>query len=382
MDRFVLSTEIISGADSFEFIRTLKTNSVCIVTDKVMMNIGTVKRVTDILDDLSMDYHVFDHVEASPSLETVFEGLHHIIENKPGVLIAVGGGSVIDAAKAIIYFCIKTKEVLIDTAKIVKPEFVAIPTTSGTGSEVTSYSVITDHVNQRKVPLFDRIMLPDIAILDPAFTISVPAGVTADTGMDVITHAIEAFASLKGTRLSSMYAEKALTMAFGSLLKVFYNGNNKIERARMHEAACMAGVSFTNAGLGINHSLAHAIDAKFHISHGRANAMLLPIIVSFNSGIEDNMTEQYGKPYEEIAELIGINKDCRIDAISCLIALIEKFNEKLNIPSQFRDLGVQRKDFFEAVPQMANDALYDICTQSNPRKVTKQDLERLLYKLY
>ncbi|WP_430885470.1 1-propanol dehydrogenase PduQ [Fusibacter sp. JL216-2] len=382
MDRFVLSTEIISGHDGLDYLKTLKADSVCIVSDKVMVELGAVKRITDILDSRQIDYHIFDSVEANPSLETVYEGLHHIIENKLGALIAVGGGSVIDAAKAIIYFCIKTKEILIETSKIVKPEFVAIPTTSGTGSEVTSYSVITDHEHQRKIPLSDKIMLPDVAILDPTFTMSVPKGVTADTGMDVITHALEAFVSPDGSSLSTMYAQNALKMAFSSLLKVYYNGQNRVERARMHEASCMAGVSFTNAGLGINHSLAHTLGAHFHISHGRANAILLPKVVAFNAGLTDQTFESHGAPYVKVASLLGIETDNSATSIEAFVSLIEHFNEKLEIPHALRDMGIDREEYFKAVPQMAEDALMDMCTKTNPRPVSKAELEGILYSIF
>lgn len=382
VDRFVLSTEIISGHDGLDYLKTIKAQSVCIVTDKVMVKLGAVKRITDILETRQIDYHIFDSVEANPSLETVYEGLHHIIENKPGAMIAVGGGSVIDAAKAIVYFCIKTKEILIETSKIVKPEFVAIPTTSGTGSEVTSYSVITDHEHQRKVPLSDKIMLPDVAILDPTFTMSVPKSVTADTGMDVITHALEAYVSPEGSSLSTMYAENALKMAFSSLLKVYYNGQNRVERARMHEASCMAGVSFTNAGLGINHSLAHAVGAHFHISHGRANAILLPKVIAFNSGLADQSFESNGGPYEKVAKMLGIETKSLSTSLEAFVGLIEHYNEKLEIPHSLRDMGIDREDYFKEVPQMAEDAFYDMCTKTNPRPVTKAELEGILYSIY
>jgi len=377
-----LSTEIISGHDGLDYLKSLKADSVCVVTDKVMVELGAVKRITDVLESREIDYHIFDSVEANPSLETVYEGLHHIIENKPGALIAVGGGSVIDAAKAIMYFCIKTKEILIETSKIVKPEFVAIPTTSGTGSEVTSYSVITDHAHQRKVPLSDKVMLPDVAILDPTFTMSVPKSVTADTGMDVITHALEAFVSPEGSSLSTMYAQNALTMAFSSLLKVYYNGQNRVERARMHEASCMAGVSFTNAGLGINHSLAHAVGAHFHMSHGRANAILLPKVVAFNAGLTDHTAEVHGGVYQKAAALLGIESDNMTSDIETFVALIERYNEKLDIPQALRNMGIEREAYFKAVPQMAQDALHDMCTKTNPRPVSKSDLEGILYSIY
>lgn len=263
-----------------------------------------------------------------------------------------------------------------------KPEFVAIPTTSGTGSEVTSYSVITDHEHQRKIPLSDKIMLPDVAILDPTFTMSVPKAVTADTGMDVITHALEAFVSPEGSSLSTMYAQNALKMAFSSLLKVYYNGQNRVERARMHEASCMAGVSFTNAGLGINHSLAHTLGAHFHISHGRANAILLPKVVAFNAGLTDQTFESHGAPYVKVAALLGIETDNSATSIEAFVSLIEHFNEKLEIPYALRDMGIDREEYFKAVPQMAEDALMDMCTKTNPRPVSKAELEGILYSIF
>ncbi len=382
MEHFVLSTEIISGEDSLEYLKSLKAKKLCIVTDKIMLQIGAVQRITDILEAMNVTYKIFDSVEANPSLETVYKGLYYIMENRPGALIAIGGGSVIDAAKAMIYFCIKTKEMLIDKARIDKPKFIAIPTTSGTGSEVTSYSVITDNTYRRKVPLSDKVMLPDVALLNPTLTISVPKNVTADTGMDVITHALEAYVSTQRTLLSTMYAEKALKIAFETLLKVYNDGQNINVRGRMHEASCMAGVSFTNAGLGINHSLAHTLGAHFQLSHGRANAILLPKVIAYNSGLMDGTLDVYGEIYEEIATSIGIHATNLEESIQAFVVLLERFNEMLEIPLKLRDMGIERDTYFEAVPQMAQDALKDMCTQSNPRKVTIEILTKLLELIY
>ncbi len=378
MKKFVLDTDIISGEGTLESISKMSLKRVCVVTDKMMVEIGIVDKLTTILDKSRIAYKVFDRVEANPSLETVNLGLHHIIDYKPDALIALGGGSVIDAAKAIIYFCIKTKEVLVEKSHIIKPMFIAIPTTSGTGSEVTSISVITDTKTHSKIPLKDSLMLPDVAILDASLTLTVPRHITADTGMDVITHALEAYAATGANRFTDLFVEESIRLAFGNLLKAYYNGNNKVARQHMHDASCMAGIGFNNAGLGINHSLAHAIGGAFGISHGRTNAILLPYIIAFNSGLSDGNLELYGKPYGRAAELLNIESDSLELKVRSLIELIRQFNKKLEIPANFREQGVDSKAFEEAIPELAEKALDDICTATNPRRVDRTILERLL----
>ncbi|MBP2028158.1 alcohol dehydrogenase class IV [Acetoanaerobium pronyense] len=378
MHTFGLKTQILSGEGSLEYIETLNVNSVCIVTDMTMIKIGALARIAKVLDKASIKYRIFDSVEADPSLDTVRKGLNHIIENKPDALIAVGGGSVIDAAKAIMFFCIKTKEELVHKSEIHKPLFIAIPTTSGTGSEVTSFSVITDYSASTKIPLTDPLMLPDIAILDAGFTLSVPPFVTADTGMDVITHALEAYVSNSAGSFSDVYAEKALDLALKNLITAYEKGSDVKARQNMHDASCMAGIAFTNAGLGINHSLAHAIGGRFKISHGRANAILMPHIISFNSGLLDKTTEIYGEKYDQIAKKLGLNLATREERIIAFIELIKKLNEIMGIQSSFRAYGINENDFIKVISEMANSALGDICTDSNPKKATKFDLEKLL----
>lgn len=382
MHTFAMKTKILSGNDSLDFIKTLKSQSVCVVTDKTMGKIGVLEQVTCVLDRAHIQYHIFDSVEANPSLETVQKGLYHIIENKPDVLIAVGGGSVIDAAKAIMYFCIKTKEELIHKTKIHKPLFVAIPTTSGTGSEVTSFSVITDNQTHTKIPITDELMLPDIAILDARFTLSVPPFVTADTGIDVITHALEAYVAKNANAFSDVYAEKALDYGFKNLLQAFGDGKNVIARQKMHDASCMAGIAFTNAGLGINHSLAHVIGGRFKISHGRANGILLPHVIAYNAGILDGNDEIYGKRYDEVAMKLGLNMPTRKERILALIELIKRYNEKLGIPSTFGKFGLEEKAYMCGLNEMATIALADVCTSSNPREVTCEELAEILKRAY
>lgn len=382
MHTFAMKTEILSGEGSLGYIKTLKAESVCIVTDVTMRSIGVVDEVTKVLEEAKIPFRIFDSVEANPSLDTVRVGLHHIIENKPEALIAVGGGSVIDAAKAIMYFCIKTKEELVHKTEIKKPIFVAIPTTSGTGSEVTSFSVITDLETHTKIALTDPLMLPDVAILDARFTLSVPPFVTADTGMDVITHAIEAFVSVKAGSFSDVYAEKAIRLAFENLLTAYTNGKDEMARQNMHDASCMAGIAFTNAGLGINHSLAHVIGGRFKISHGRANAILMPHIIAFNSGLIDGTVQANGSRYETIANLVGIQLGDRSSNIMALIELIKAFNAKMAIPSSFKAYGMDEQLYKHSVAEMASIALSDVCTGANPRKVTQSDLETLLLNTY
>lgn len=380
MKKFVLDTDLISGEGTLESICKMPLKRVCVVTDEVMVNIGIVERLTKILEKSRIAYKVFDRVEANPSLDTVNLGLHHIIDYKPDALIAIGGGSVIDAAKAIIYFCVKTKEVLVEKSQIVKPLFIAIPTTSGTGSEVTSISVITDTKSHSKIPLKDSLMLPDVAILDATLTRTVPKHITADTGMDVITHAIEAYVATGANRFTNLFIEEALRLAFGNLLKAYYNGNNRVARQHMHDASCMAGIGFNNAGLGINHSLAHAVGGVFGISHGRANAIFLPIVVEFNSGLSDHRIEEFGKPFGQIAELLGIQSD--VIEVKCrgLVELIRQFNRKMGISSTLREQGVDQNSFERAIPMLAEKALEDICTATNPRHVNQKILEGLLKK--
>ncbi|WP_069870846.1 1-propanol dehydrogenase PduQ [Fusibacter sp. 3D3] len=382
MNKFVLDTDLISGEGTIEYIRTLPLKKVCIVTDTMMVKLGIVDRVTGHLNASRIEYKIFDRVEANPSLETVNLGLHHIIDYKPEALIAIGGGSVIDAAKAIIYFCIKTKESLLDKTHITKPIFIAIPTTSGTGSEVTAISVITDSKTHTKIPLKDALMLPDVAILDSSLTLSVPKPITADTGMDVITHAIEAYVATGANRFTNLFVEEAIKLAFNNLLKAYYNGNNKIARQHMHDASCMAGIGFNNAGLGINHSLAHAIGGHFGVSHGRANAILLPYIIAFNSGLEDGLVHEFGKPYAQLANLIRVESEEMTVKIKSLIEVIKQFNKKMEIPETFEAYGIDPEAYYKAIPEMAQSAFDDICTTTNPRIVTLKVLEKRLEQAF
>ncbi|MGF7184239.1 alcohol dehydrogenase class IV [Desulfitispora alkaliphila] len=382
MDKFSLNTTIVTGEGSLSYVRELKAERVCIVTDQTIIKIGLLDRVTSELKAAGIEYRIFDSVEANPTLDTVQNGLYHIIDYKPDTLIAMGGGSVIDAAKAIIYYCIKTKEALVHKANIAKPFFIAIPTTSGTGSEVTSFSVITDTKTQTKIPLTEHLMLPNVAILDASLTSSVPSVVTADTGMDVITHALEAYVANSANIFTEMYARKALKLALGNLLKAYGESNNNRARQNMHVASCMAGIAFNNAGLGITHSLAHAIGGRFGVSHGRANAILLPTVIAFNSGLLDGTTAEHGVAYESLSTLLGFNVSTTTERINCLIECFNYYNQQVNIPNSFKTLGIEEKSYLAAIDEMAESAINDVCTKTNPRSVSKHQLAILLKQAY
>lgn len=384
MNRFQIKTEIHSGHNSIAYLEGIDARKACIVTDKLMIEIGIVDKVAKVLKKNKIEYKIFDEIQPNPSLETVTRGLHHIIKTKPDLLIAVGGGSAIDAAKAIMFFCIKTKEELVDKEAIKKPWFVAIPTTSGTGSEVTTYSVITDQDKNIKIPISDKLMVPDAAILDAEFTKTVPPFVTADTGMDVLTHSIEALVSKGASEYTDMFAQKSIELVFKYLLRAFNDGNDIMAREKMHDASCMAGIAFTNAGLGITHSLAHAIGARYNLSHGRANAILLPYVIEYNSGIENNDVDstRAGIRYRFVSRLLGLPSSTIEEGVVALIEAVKTMNKILDIPITFKELGIDRDEFEKNLSSIAEKAINDMCTISNPKEANKEDMINILERAY
>lgn len=377
--KFQSKTEIHYGQNTIEYIKGLKATRAFVVADQLMVKLNMVKRVTDLLDQQGIPYMVFDKVEPNPSMETVKEGLNHIIKAKPDLMIAVGGGSVIDAAKAIMYFCIKTKEELIEKELIRKPWFVAIPTTSGTGSEVTAFSVVTDTQRHVKIPLVSNLMIPDAAILDPEFTRTVPPFVTADTGMDVLTHAMEAYVSKDATDFTDIYARKAIKQVFKFLARAVKNGDDMEARQKMQEASCMAGIAFTNAGLGINHSMAHTIGGLFNLSHGRANAILLPTTIAYNARVEKPI-HSVASRYAALAKMMGFPASTDEEGTLSLIAAVQYLNRQVEIPSCFEVQGVDPEAYQAKIDEMAENAMADTCTPSNPRKPQLKDIKELLAK--
>lgn len=380
---FHVKPEIAYGAGALERLKAYAPKKVCIVTDKAMVDLGVLRRVTAMLDCRVTAYRVFDKVEPDPSLATVKEGLHHILETKPDLLIAVGGGSVMDAAKAIIFFCIRYKEEVTKPAVIRKPYFIAVPTTSGTGSEVTGYAVVTDTAAGVKIPLRDALMLPDLAILDPVMTASLPKKVAADSGMDVLTHAVEAYVSRNAQPFSAPYALEAVKLTYRHLVPMVKNMVEERHRDRMLMASTMAGVAFDNSGLGLTHGMAHALGARFGLAHGRANAILLPHVVAYNSGLltggGDNLCAwRYG----EIARALGFPGNTLEEGVKSLLFIIHGLQESLDIPATLEKAGVEETAFHKALPDLVKDAQADLCTGSNPVTPSAADILKVYLAAY
>lgn len=345
-----------------------------IVTDRFMADSGKVDYLTGPLSRLGGSYEIFSDVTPDPDINTVTAGVAHIMAFQPDVVIALGGGSPIDAAKAMVYFAVN--QGLKDCP------FIAIPTTSGTGSEVSKFAVISDREKQVKYPLVDDVLLPDVAMLDASLVVSVPKGVTADTGVDVFTHAVEAFVSTGRNDFSDAMAEKAIKLVYRYLLKVYKEPDNIEYRQRMHNASCLAGIAFSNAGLGLNHGMAHALGAKLHLPHGRANGILLPYVMSFNAGCTSKLTPT-ARRYAKIARSIGMGATSTRQSALNLIRFARSSMEKLGIPSSVKATKlVTAAEFEEMLDELAETALADRCTATNPEPCTVEDIKGVFRKAY
>lgn len=379
---------------------------VLIVTDTVMRELGYVDKVIYHLQKRlnSVGVEVFDEVKPDPPLEVVKRGVELMQHFKPDTLIALGGGSAIDAAKAMWlfyeypemnfdYLKLKFMDIRKRTYKYPKLgrkiKLVAIPTTSGTGSEVTAFTVISDRGKQIKYPLADYELTPDVAIIDADFVMSIPPEVTADTGMDVLTHAIEAYVSAMASDYTDALAIKAIQLVFKYLPVVYKDGDNADARMHMHNASTMAGMAFTNAFLGINHSLAHKLGGQFNISHGRANAIMLPHVIAYNASRPSKFTsfanyEQYVAPikYQEIANSLGLPAATPEQGVQSLINAVLDLMKQLNMPTTLAECGINKEEFAAVVMELAERAFEDQCTSSNPRMPLVSELAELYWQAY
>lgn len=386
MMRFTLPRDIYYGKGALEQLKSLDGKKAMLVLGGgSMKRFGFVDKVLGYLKEAGIETKLFENVEPDPSVETVMKGAQEMREFEPDWIIGMGGGSPIDAAKAMwIFYEIPdttfeavTQPFSFPTLRQ-KAKFLAIPSTSGTATEVTAFSVITDYSTGVKYPLADFNITPDVAIVDPDLAETMPEKLTAHTGMDALTHAIEAYVSTLNSPFTDPLALKAISMVFEYLPSSYKKDTNS--REQMHYAQCLAGMAFSNALLGIVHSMAHKTGAAFatgHIPHGCANAIYLPYVIQYNAKDETAM-----KRYADIAKFAGLTGDSDKELMLALCDKIDSYNKELNIPKTLKEFGINEEEFKEKVSHIAELAVGDACTGSNPRSITPEEMEKLLTCTY
>lgn len=407
MQWFKIPSKIYFERGSIEYLSQMAdVNRVFIVTDEAMVKLGYIDKIIYQLNKRHNYVHstVFSQVETDPSFDTIMKGIDRMKAFEPDTIIAFGGGSAIDAAKGMWLFYenpdanlegLKLKFMDIrkrayrypDLGK--KAKLVAIPTTSGTGSEVTSFAVITDRAKNMKYPLADYELTPNVAIVDPDFVMTLPKVQTADTGMDVLTHAIEAYVSNMASDFTDGLCEKAVEIVFNYLRSAYTNPDDFVAREKMHNASTIAGMAFTNAFLGINHSLAHKIGAEFHLSHGRTNAILLPYVIKYNSKMPTKFVSfpkyEYfiaDERYALLAKKLGFKFDDTVSGVNILVDEIIKLNDFLGIPRSFKECGLDENIFISKLDELADKAFEDQCTNANPRLPLVSELKQIMVDAY
>lgn len=407
MQWFKVPSKIYFEKNSTQYLAKMPNISkALIVTDPGMVKLGYVDKVLYYLRKRPDYVHceVFSEVEPDPSIETVLKGAELMATFQPDVIIALGGGSAMDAAKGMWLFYeypdadfhglkqkfLDIRKRIVKYPKLgIKAQFVAIPTTSGTGSEVTSFSVITDKQANIKYPLADYELTPDVAIIDPQYVMTVPKTVTADTGMDVLTHAIEAYVSVMANDYTDGLAVKAIQLVFEYLPRAYRDGSDEVAREKMHNASTIAGMAFANAFLGINHSLAHKLGAEFHIAHGRANTVLMPHVIRYNATKPKKFAafpkyEHYiaDKRYAEMAKMLDLPARTTEEGVESLVQAIIKLAKELDIPMSLETNGIDQAKFENKVDYLADKAFEDQCTTANPKLPLVTELAEIYRKAF
>ena len=381
MKSFGIHTKIYFGEGALQRLEEIPYKRVLIITDPFVVTSGMIKLITHPLENARIAYEIFKDVVPDPPVEKIATGVKAMLDYKPDCIVAVGGGSAIDSSKSIRDFALKA-------APYGTCALIAIPTTSGTGSEVTSFAVISDPQAKMKYPLVSPDLTPDEAILDAELVRSVPPAITADTGMDVFTHALEAYVSLNNNEFSAALAEKAIEIIGVFLLRAYLDGNDMHARQKMHAASCLAGLAFNSASLGLNHGMAHQLGSNFHIPHGRANAMLLPHIIEFNANINKHSRSQKEylpavKKYSTVANNLGLSSYNKIMSVRSLVNWTQFMLKEMDIPLSISQMGnITEEEYMAAIPAMADAAIADACTATNPRPVTRADVMQIYRDLW
>ena len=382
MKRFKLSTEVLFSEDALDALKQFKDLDAVIITDKFMVDSGMADIIVKKLSNCK-SVAIFDEVVPDPPMSLIKRGIEFLSDKNCDIVVALGGGSSIDAAKAIVYFK-KHYDEAEQPGVGKKIKLIALPTTSGTGSEVTQFAVVTDTETGKKIPLIDESLMPDLAILDPELVKSAPPSITADTGMDVITHAVEAYVSETASDCSDCLAEKACELAFEYLPKAYRNGYDIKARDKMHRASCLAGMSFSLVNLGLNHGIAHALGAIFHIPHGRANALVLPHVIEFNADVAreaNKHSNDSAKKYQKLARIVGLPAATPKVGVANFIAEINRLLKYMDRPMCISECGISLEEFEANRQEIINRALADACTTANPRKVAAEDISKILDKI-
>ena len=398
MNRFTLPRDLYHGKGAIDALKTFKGQRAMVcVGGGSMKKFGFLDRIVNNLKEAGMQVELFEGIEPDPSVETVMKGADAMLRFQPDWIVAVGGGSPIDAAKAM-WIKYEYPETTFEQMCVVfgipelrhKAHFCAISSTSGTATEVTAFSIITDYAKGIKYPIADFQITPDVAIVDPDLACTMPQKLVAHTGMDAMTHAVEAYVSTCHSDYSDPLALHAIKMIQRDLVKS-YNGDMDC-RASMHNAQCLAGMAFSNALLGIVHSMAHKTGAAFadfgaHIIHGAANAMYLPKVIAYNA-----KNPEAAKRYAEIADFMNLGGNTEAEKVRLLIDYLRKMNDDLRIPHCIKNYGadsyptengfVPENVFLERLPEIAKNAILDACTGSNPRQPNQEEMERLLKCCY
>ena len=377
-NKFILKTKVYFNNQSLQSLKQITGTRAFIVSDSIMNNFGYLQEVIGYLDEAGIASVVFSGVRPDPDVSVIADGLKLYRECEADVLVALGGGSAIDTAKGFLYFEWKLGSV--ESTEIKKPLFIAIPSTSGTGSEVTDFSVITSE--HEKVCIIDEFIAPDIAILDSTCIQHLPGRVVVDTGIDVLVHATEAYLSTKATDFTDALAEKAIKLIFENLETLYKDIKNTPARDRVLNASCLAGMAFSNAGLGINHSLAHALGGTFHISHGRSNALFFDAVIEYNAELSGSVNSYAAERYAKLATVLQLPSRTRREGAVNFMLAIKKLKRELKVEGNIRALGVSQTEFDNALGHMAETALLDRCTPTNPRQPSKEDLIQIFKKCY
>ncbi|MGA9210158.1 MAG: bifunctional acetaldehyde-CoA/alcohol dehydrogenase, partial [Terriglobales bacterium] len=401
---FRIPNQIYFNMNAAENLGQFASRSTIIITNQALEQMGHVDIVRRCLP-AQTPVHVSVIPDAEPEAKVVMEGVEILKLYHADQIIALGGGSVIDAAKimklkyespqadleelAAPFLDIRKRVVQYPTEKTNRARLIAIPTTSGTGSEITPFAVMFDKQNGRKVTLADYSLTPDVAIVDPQFVMSMPKGLTADTGIDCLTHGLEAAVSIYASPYTDSNALQAIQLAFKYLPVAFENPRDEEARSMMHNAASIAAMAFANASVGVNHALAHAFGARFRVAHGRANALMLPHVIAYNAGVPSKFMPSANqraytadKKYAQIADLLGLGGSTVEEKVKNLIAAIEELLDRLGFPRSIADLKISREEFERALPDLVKIAFDDPSGRTNPRMPMLNELQELFWSAY